>query len=248
MSGNTILITGGASGIGLGLAQAFHALGNTVLIAGRRQDALDAAVAAHPGLHAYTLDVTDPASIAALTARVTAEHPALNVLINNAGIMQAEDIQAAPDTSVAEATVVTNLLGPIRVTHALLPTLLAQPHAAVMNVSSGLASVPLAATPTYSATKAAVHSYTESLRWQLRDTAVQVLELTPPAVGTDLMPGSRANPHAMPLDAYVTEVMDILTTQPDAREICVQAVRFLRDAEATGTYDRVFDTVNAARR
>lgn len=247
MTGNTILITGGASGIGLGLAQAFLALGNTVLIAGRRQDALDAAVDAHPGLHAYPLDVSDPQSIAALAARVTAEHPALNVLINNAGIMQAEELLHAPDTSVAEATVTTNLLGPVRMTHALLPTLLAQSRAAVMNVSSGLASVPLAATPTYSATKAAVHSYTESLRWQLRDTAVQVLELTPPAVGTDLMPGSRANPQALPLEAFVTEVMELLTTQPDTTEICVQAVRFLRDAQATGTYDRVFQGLNAAR-
>lgn len=245
MTGNTILITGGASGIGLGLAQAFHEHGNTVLIAGRRQRALDEAVAAHPGLHPYVLDVTDPASIAALAARVTAEHPALNVLINNAGIMQAEELLTATDTAVAEHTVTTNLLGPIRLTHALLPHLLAQPHPVIVNVSSGLASVPLAATPTYSATKAAIHSYTESLRHQLRDTPAQVLELTPPAVGTDLMPGHRDSPHAMPLDAYIAEVMQIMDTQPEAPEICVQNVRFLRDAVATGTYDRVFQGINS---
>ena len=245
MTGNTILITGGASGIGLGLAQAFHERGNTVLIAGRRQRALDEAVAAHPELHPYTLDVTDPASIADLAARVTAEHPALNVLINNAGIMQAEDILTATDTAVADLTVTTNLLGPIRLTHALLPHLLEQPRPVVVNVSSGLASVPLAATPTYSATKAAIHSYTESLRHQLRGTSVYVLELTPPAVATDLMPGHRVSPHSMPLDAYIAEVMQLMETQPDAREILVQNVRPLRDAVASGTYDQVFQGINS---
>ena len=152
---NTILITGGASGIGRGLAEAFHGLGNQVIIAGRRQDALDEVTAANPGMESMRLDIADPADVAAFAAQATARFPSLNVLINNAGIMQPEDIVTAPNyLDVAERTIGTNLLGPIRLTAALLPHLRAQPRAAVLTVSSGLAFVPMAATPTYSATKA----------------------------------------------------------------------------------------------
>lgn len=247
MTGNTILITGGASGIGLALGAALMAAGNRVVIAGRRQAALEAAVAAHPGLAALPLDVADPAAIAAFAARVAREFPALNVLVNNAGIMRAEDLLADPaDTAVAEDTVATNLLGPIRMTAALLPHLRAQPRATVINVTSGLAFVPLAMTPTYSATKAALHSYTESLRHQLRDTAVEVLELAPPMVRTDLMPGQATNPHGMPLAEYTAEVMGLLAASPTPGEVCVQRVQVLRRAEAQGSYAQVFAMLNPA--
>jgi uncharacterized oxidoreductase len=245
MTDNTILITGGASGIGLALAAAFLARGNRVIIAGRRQAALDAAVAAHPGLHAYVLDVEDPAAIRAFAARITRDHPALNVLVNNAGIMRAEDLTAPPtDLTDAEATIATNLLGPIRLSAALLPHLRAQGRATIINVTSGLAFVPLAMTPTYSATKAALHSYTMSQRHQLRDTGIAVLELAPPMVQTDLMPGQATNPHGMPLAEYIAEVMDLLAQTPTPPEICVGRVQFLRRAEAEGQMVQVFDMLN----
>ena len=185
LTGNTILITGGGSGIGRGLAESFHALGNQVIIAGRRQHALDETTAANPGMKSLALDIENPAAIRDFAAKVVAEFPSLNVLINNAGIMRAEKLLAQqPDLADAEATVATNLLGPIRLTAALLPHLQKQPRAAIINVSSGLAFLPLALTPTYCATKAAIHSYTLSLRYQLRATGIEVLELIPPYVAT----------------------------------------------------------------
>jgi uncharacterized oxidoreductase len=190
-TGNTILITGGGSGIGRGLAEAFHALGNQVIIAGRRKRALDETTAANPGMTSLTLDIEDPAHIRSFAAEVAARYPALNVLINNAGIMRAEKLRAQQaDLGDAESTIATNLLGPIRLTAALLPLLERQPASVIMNVSSGLAFVPMAPTPTYCATKAAIHSYTQSLRWQLRGSAIEVLELVPPYVATDLMGGA----------------------------------------------------------
>jgi uncharacterized oxidoreductase len=247
LTGNTILITGGASGIGLALAEAYLAAGNEVIIAGRRQAALDAAKAAHPGLAAYVLDVADPAAITAFAAMVTAVHPALNVVINNAGIMRAEDMLSSSGyPGDAEATVAINLLGPIRMTAALLPHLQRQPQATIINVTSGLAFVPLAITPTYSATKAALHSYTMSLRHQLRRTGVAVLELAPPMVQTDLMPGQASNPHGMPLADYIAEVMGLLGQTPTPDEICVERVQFLRRAEADGQMAQVFGMLNTA--
>ena len=247
-SGNTILITGGGSGIGRALAEALHALDNKVIIAGRRKEALDATTAANPGMASITLDVEDPAAIRAFAREVTAAHPALNVLINNAGIMRAEKLQAQQDDlQDAEAMVTTNLLGPIRLIAALLPSLQKQPSSTIVNVSSGLAFVPLAMTPTYSATKAAIHSYTQSLRHQLKGTSTEVIELVPPGVQTDLMPGAATNPQMMPLAEYTAEVMSLLKAQPDAPEICVQRVGFLRFAEAQGRFDETFNTLNQAR-
>lgn len=244
-TGNTILITGGTSGIGLALAQGLVAQGNTVIIAGRRQALLDAAAAATPGLQTLALDVSDVDALPAVAANLITRFPSLNVLINNAGIMVAEDILAAPDGTAA-ATITTNLLAPIHLTAGLLPHLRAQSAATVVNVTSGLSFVPLAATPTYSATKAALHSYTQSLRHQLRETSVEVLELAPPAVQTDLMPGHAQNPHAMPLADFITESLALLSNPPANGELLVERVKFLRNAEASGTFAQTFAMLNPA--
>ena len=245
-TGNTILITGGGSGIGRGLAEAFHALGNHVIVAGRRKEVLDETTAANPGMTSLTLDIQDPADIRSFAAKVATRYPALNVLINNAGIMRAEKLQAQQDDLAdAEVIIATNLLGPIRLTAALLPLLQKQPRSAIMNVSSGLAFVPMAQTPTYCATKAAIHSYTQSLRHQLRASTTEVLELVPPYVATDLM-GGASDPRAMPLAKFIAEVMEILKTQPSATEICVENVKRLRFAAESGHYDAVFQGLNAA--
>lgn len=246
---NTILITGGGSGIGRALAEAFHALGNQVIISGRSRKTLEETTAANPGMKSLTVDMTDATSIRDFAATLAEEYPSLNVLINNAGIMRPENLlDSKPDTADAEATILTNLLGPIRLTSALLPLLRTQPHSTVINVSSGLAFIPLTATPTYSATKAAVHSYTESLRHQLKDTSVEILELAPPYVQTHLMGDQQAvDPRAMPLDEFVTEVMDILTNQSEAKEILVKRVEPLRFALVGGPekYAEVFNGLNS---
>jgi uncharacterized oxidoreductase len=245
-TGNTILITGGGSGIGRGLAEAFHALGNHVIIAGRRKQALDETTAANPGMTSVTLDIEDPASIRSLALQLAKEYPALNVLINNAGIMRFENLLTQQDDLAdAESIVATNLLGPIRLTAALLPLLRNQPQSTIMNVSSGLAFVPMAPTPTYCATKAAIHSYTQSLRYQLRGSTTEVVELIPPYVATDLL-GNSSDPRAMPLQRFIAEVIEILKTQPAAVEICVENVNPLRFAAESGQYVAVFEGLNEA--
>jgi uncharacterized oxidoreductase len=245
-TGNTILITGGGSGIGRGLAEAFHALGNQVIISGRRKQALDATTAANPGMASATLDIENPSGIRSFAAQIASDFPSLNVLINNAGVMRTENLQAQPaDLADAESIITTNLLGPIRLTAALLPVLQKQPYSAIMNVSSGLAFIPLAPTPTYCATKAAIHSYTQSLRYQLRATTTEVLELIPPYVATDLMSGA-SDPRAMPLAEFITEVMEILKTQPAVTEVCVERVKGLRFAAENGKYDATFNGLNSS--
>jgi len=247
MTGNTILVTGGGSGIGRALAEAFHALGNHVIIAGRRPEPLQAAAAANPGMTAAVLDVADPAAVHAFAACVGRDHPALNVLINNAGIMQTEDALADPfDMTACEATIVINLLAPIRLTTALLPHLRRQARAAIINVTSGLAFVPRADTPTYGATKAAMHSWTQSMRHQLRGTPVQIIELAPPLVATDLTPGQRDNPRAMPLDAFIRESMALFAADDAAPEILVERVKPQRNAEARGDHAKLFAMINGA--
>jgi uncharacterized oxidoreductase len=246
LTANTILITGGGSGIGRGLAEALHTLGNQVVIAGRRQSALDESTAANPGMKSLQLDIESPAAIRAFAARLSEDFPSLNILINNAGIMRVEKfLDQQPDLADAEAIVTTNLLGPIRLTAALLPHLQKQPRATIVNVSSGLAFLPLALTPTYCATKAAIHSYTQSLRYQLRATQIEVLELIPPYVATDLMSGA-SDPRAMPLDKFIAEVMEILKSQPTPAEICVENVKGLRFAAEKGKYDAIFNGLNAS--
>lgn len=246
---NTILITGGGSGIGRALAEAFHALGNEVIISGRSQKTLDETTAANPGMKSLTVDMTDAASIRDFSAKLAEEYPSLNVLINNAGIMRPENLLSPEfDIADAEATILTNLLGPIRLINALLPLFQKQPHATIMNVTSGLAFIPLVMTPTYCATKAAVHSYTESLRHQLRETNVEVLELAPPYVATELMGEQQAaDPRAMPLGEFISEVMDIITNQPEATEILVKRVEPLRFSAVGGPekYQEVFQGLNS---
>nr|WP_163500887.1 SDR family oxidoreductase [Halomonas socia] len=242
-SENTMLVTGGGSGIGRELARRFNALGNTVIVVGRRLETLEATIAGRRNMHAMVLDVEDPEAITALADRVVAEYPSLNVLINNAGIMRREDLTRTRDLHDSEQTVVTNLLGPIRLTNALTDHLVNQPDAAIVNVSSGLAFVPLSSTPTYNATKAALHSYTVSLREQLKGK-IEVIELAPPAVHTELNPASRPA-HAMPLDEFIDEVMALFRGQPTPREILVEQVNFLRWAERDGHFDQALEMLNA---
>jgi uncharacterized oxidoreductase len=248
INGNTILVTGGGSGIGRGLAEAFLQAGNQVVIAGRRREVLEQATAANPGMKAVVLDIESPTSIRAVAAQMASEFPTLNVVINNAGIMRPENLKAAPQSLAdAEAMVTTNLLGPIRLSAALLPLLRRQPHSTIMTVSSGLAFLPLALTPTYCATKAAIHSYTLSLRWQLKGTNTEVIELIPPYVQTHLMGTQQAeDPRAMPLADFLAEVMEILRTQPNVTEVCVERVKPLRFAAESGTFDAAFQGFNEA--
>jgi uncharacterized oxidoreductase len=208
---------------------------------------LEETAKANPGMGWLTLDMEDLASIQAFAKQAAAEYPKLNVLINNAGIMKLEDLRTATGTEIAEQTIAINLLGPIRLTAALLPLLLQQQtQSTIMTVSSGLAFVPMAPTPAYCATKAAIHSYTQSLRYQLRATTTEVLELIPPYVGTDLLGRGADDPRAMPLDKFIAEVMEILKTQPKATEICVENVKRLRFAAESGNYDAVFNGLNEA--
>lgn len=242
-TGNTILITGGASGIGRELAERFNAQGNRVIIAGRSRERLDAVTLANAGILGYVLDVGNKDAVAAFATRVVAEHPDINVLVNNAGIMVAEDGARARDLSDAEATIATNLLGPIRLTNALIDHLSTKSDAAIVNVSSGLAFVPLVATPTYCATKAAIHSYTVSLREALRGR-VEVIELVPPAVQTELTPGQSTRDGYMPLDAFMAEVMRLFARLPTPPEILVERVGFLRHAEAEGRFEEALTALN----
>lgn len=236
-SGNTILITGGGSGIGAALAQRFHDQGNTVIVAGRTQRTLDVTCAGRENMHAMTLDVESAPAIAEFAERVLALHPDLNVLINNAGIMRSEILDRRRDLADAEATIVTNLLGPIRMTNALIDHLVARPDAAIVNVSSGLAFVPLFTSPTYNATKAAIHSYTVAMREALMGK-VEVIELVPPAVQTGLTPGQETRAGYQPLAEFIDEVMAQFSRQPTPSEILVQRAHFQRFAEAEGRFDK----------
>ena len=238
ISGNTIFIPGATSGLGLGLAQRFLAAGNTVVVGGRRTKLLDSIVAENPGMEAVRIDTDDPASIRAAFQDVTDAHPDLDTVVLMAGIMLPEDLHTADFLATSESIVTTNLLGPIRLVAQFVPFLQTRPSATIMTVSSGLAFVPLPFTPTYNATKAAIHSFTDSMRVQLADTSVQVLELVPPAVATTLL-GQQDDARAMPVDEFLDETMALLESQPDAREILVERVKFLRYAEAEGRYDQV---------
>lgn len=243
ITGNTIFIPGATSGIGLALALRLQAAGNTVIIGGRRTGLLQTLRAEH-GFDAVQIDTADPASIRRAAAEVIAAHPRLNVLITMAGIMRAEDWHGEGFLADAEQMVSTNLLGPIRLIAAFVEHLRTQPDATIVTVSSGLAHTPLRVTPTYNATKAAIHQLSETLRLQLADTGVKVLELVPPAVATELMPGQSTNPFAMPLDAFADETMELIAAQPDAHEILVENVKLLRFGEVRGDYAQTVATLN----
>jgi uncharacterized oxidoreductase len=240
ISGNTIFIAGGTSGIGLGLALKFRELGNTVIIGGRRTELLQQIAAAHEGIRTVAIDVNDPASIQDAAGTVKRQFPDLNVIVAMAGIMQLEDARTADFLAVAEATVTTNLLGPLRLIAAFTEFLAGKPNATIVTVSSGLAFVPLPFTPTYNATKAAIHSLSGGLRAQLSGTGVQVIELVPPAVQTPLM-GQENSETAMPLQDFVNETVTLLENNPDATEILVEQVKFLRNAEAEGRYPEALE-------
>jgi uncharacterized oxidoreductase len=225
LTGNTIFITGGGSGIGRGLAEALHKLGNQIIISGRRQKQLDEVTRANPGMASLQLDIADPDSIAAVSKQLVAQFPSLNVLINNAGIMQIDDAASGIDDGLLVSTVTTNLLGPIRLTSALIDQLKKQESAIIYNTSV-LAYVPLALAAVYSATKAALHSFALSQRYKLKDTSVSVLEIAPPWVQTDLL-GSNNEPRAMPLAEFIEETISVLGT--DVQEVLVERAKPLRN-------------------
>lgn len=244
---STVFIPGATSGIGLGLALRLRAAGSTVIVGGRRTERLEAIAAEHPGIGTVEIDTADPASILRARDEVVARYPGLDAVVLMAGIMEPEEFKEPASLEIAERTVVTNLLGPIRLVHAFLPQLRSRESATIVTVSSGLASVPLAVTPTYNATKAAIHSLSETLRVQLETTGVRVVELVPPATQTDLM-GLKDNPTALPLENFLDEVMGILETQPEVAEVLVQRVQWQRYAEREGRYDEVFATLSARYR
>jgi len=249
LQGNTILITGGSSGIGRGLAEALHLRGNQVVVTGRREERLRELCAAHAGMRYFTLDVTDPAAIRDVAVRAVAQFPALNCVFNNAGVQRAGS--AAPeslDDGALVREVETNLLGPIRVAAAFLPHLRMRPDATLLNVSSGLAFVPIARFPVYCATKAAIHSWTLSLRRQLQGSSVRVIELIPPYVATELggtgKPATGAGGRGpMPLDAFIAETLNELETEAD--EIAIGAAKNLVSAGCSSNVRKVFASMNS---
>ena len=226
LTGNTIFITGGGSGIGRGLAEALHQRGNAVIISGRRKGHLEEVCKANPGMHYLELDVENTKSIAAAAEKLIKEHPKLNVLINNAGIMQADDVAGVVEDALIVSTITTNLMGPMRMTSALIEHLKEQESSYVINVTSGLAFIPLAMSAVYSSTKAAMHSYSQSLRYKLRGTSVRCLELAPPWVKTELM-GDNDDPRQMPLNEFIAETMHVLESDND--EILTERAKILRN-------------------
>lgn len=244
ISGNTILVTGGTSGIGRALAEALHAKSNKVIIAGRRQALLDEVTGRNPGMTGIAVDLSDSAAIGEFADSVKSQFPTLNVLINNAGIAGMEDYTAdSIDLTRAYSTIQTNITGVVQLSAALLPTLRAQSHSTLMVTTSGLAFVPYPPGPVYSATKAFMHNWLDALRVQLRKTSVEVLELAPPYVQTELGgPRQASDPRAMPLEDYTKEVMQILENNTiEKGEILVDRVRPLRTAERDGKYQEFLD-------
>ncbi|MGP0576858.1 SDR family oxidoreductase [Paenibacillus peoriae] len=222
LTGNTIFITGGGSGIGRALAEALHNLGNKVIIAGRRKERLEETIKANPGMSAVELNVQDPASIEAAAKQLIEEYPDVNVLINNAGIIQSDDAAGVIDEDVLISTVTTNLLGPIRLTSAFIEHLKSKEEAVVINTTSILGFVPLATTAVYSATKAALHTYALSQRYMLKDTSVKVIEIVPPWVQSN-----NDEPRAIPLTSFIDATIKILGTDTD--EVLVEEAKMFRN-------------------
>ena len=209
LTGNTILVTGGASGIGLAIARRFVTRGNEVIICGRREEKLAEVRSEEPGLHTYACDVADSTAREDLVRWATTKFPELNILVNNAGIQRRIDITVDEDWAATESEIAINLGAPIHLSRLFYPHLAAMPNAAIANVTSGLSFVPLANVPVYCATKAALHSFTLSLRWQLRETPVEVIEIIPPAVDTDLQaPGLHT--FGVNVDEFADHIFDRL--------------------------------------
>lgn len=247
ITGNTILVTGGTSGIGRALAEALGDAGNRVIVTGRRQHLLDAVTAGRANMHGLLLDVQDPSSVNDLATTVRARFPELNVLVANAGISRREDLLSATwSASDAEEMVATNILGIIRVTGALLPLLAANADAALIATSSDLAFMPMAAFPTYCATKAFLHSWLQSARHQLKAAGVEVIEMSPPYVQTELTGAMQASdPRAMPLRRYVDHVMECIAEEDHPRgELLVNDANGRRFAERDGRYEAMFAAMN----
>ncbi|MDR6777022.1 MULTISPECIES: SDR family oxidoreductase [Paenibacillus] len=222
LTGNTIFITGGGSGIGRALAEALHNLGNKVIISGRRKERLEETIKANPGMSTVELNVQDPASIKAVAKQLIEEYPDVNVLVNNAGIIQSDDAAGVIDEDVLISTVTTNLLGPIRLTSAFIEHLKSKEEAVIINTTSILGFVPLATTAVYSATKAALHTYTLSQRYLLKDTSVKVIEIVPPWVQSN-----NDEPRAMPLDSFIDATIKVLATDTD--EVLVEEAKMFRN-------------------
>lgn len=247
ITGNTILITGGTSGIGRALAEAFHDRGNRVIITGRRQALLDEIVAARPGMAGLQLDVNNASSLSRLSVQLRAQFPELNVLIANAGISHAEDMLSDSwTTDNAEAIVQTNILGVLRVAAAVLPLLKRKADAAFLATSSALAFVPHADFPAYCASKAFLHSWLQSLRHQMRHVPIEVLELSPPYVQTALTGDQQLHdPRAMPLNDYMVEVMQMLEEGNTPRgEVLLERDLARSRAERDGRYEEIFAAMN----
>lgn len=226
LTGNTVFITGGSSGIGRAIAEVLDQRGNKVIIAGRRKEKLQEVTKANPGMDWIELNVENPASIQSVAKQLIAKYPTLNVLFNNAGIMEIDNVSSEVDDKLIVSTLTTNLMGPIRMTSALIEHLKKQPSATILNTSSVLGFVPLAFAAVYSSTKAAMHSYSQSLRYMLKNTSVKVQEIAPPWVQTDLL-NSNNEPRAMPLKAFIAETIRALET--DANEVLVEQAIPLRD-------------------
>jgi uncharacterized oxidoreductase len=235
LNGHTIFIPGGTSGIGRELARRFVAAGSTVVVGGRRREALDELAA--EGFGTVEIDVADDASVAAAAQTVLAEHPALDTVIVMSGVMLLEDLRDPAHYADAETTIQTNLLGTIRVIDAFTPHLVARGAGTVITVTSGIAYLPFPPMAAYAASKAGVHAYSEALRVQLDGTGVEVVELVPPAVNTGGQ--ERINPHALELGAFATEVMGLLSQSPTPKQILVDGVQMHRWAEKNGSYDEL---------
>lgn len=250
MQNNTIFITGATSGIGKGLAEAFHKLGNQVIITGRREERLKSICQLHPGMHYFVLDVTNPEAIQRVASKATEQFPAIQCVFNNAGIQMRVNFAPgySPSEEVIQKEINTNLLGPMRVAMAFLPHLATRPGATLVNVSSGLAFVPMVRFPVYCATKAAIHAWTLCLRQQLRSSGVKVVELIPPWVATELGgPGkppsaSPAGRDPMPLDAFIEETMKEL--ESDADEIVIGDAKRLVAASSIDRVKAIFEKMN----
>jgi len=225
LTGNTIFITGGGSGIGRALAEQLHQRGNKVINGGRRKNHLARAIEANPGMDSLEIDITNPQSVVEASHNLIMNYPELNVLINNAGLMLIDDAATVIDEELLVSTIETNLVGTIRLTGVLIEHLKAQQSSTVMIVSSVLGFTPMAMTAVYSSTKAALHSYAQSLRFKLRNTSVRVLEVIPPWVRTELLNSSK-EPRAMPLEEFIEGALKGLAT--DADEIMVPRAAFLR--------------------